>query len=178
LTWTDQEALTPSGGSQLNAIDFSDFDNGYAVGDSGAIIRTTDGGETWTDDPDDPSSGDDLTALHVFSKHRLIVGTSTDELYQSWDAGETWEAKTFTGQSTTGTIAALEFANDYCGFMIHNPLAGQGYVHKTIDGGHNWERLTTPSNAGLNDVWVCGCNEAFVVGDASGGTGVVLHVTG
>lgn len=177
LTWTDQGALTPSGGSPLEAIDFSDFSNGYAVGDSGAIIRTTDGGDTWSDSPcDDPSGGDDLLSLQVFSGYRLEVGTGTGELYQSWDAGATWEAKTYNGQAATDEITDLEFANDYCGFMLVHPTAGQDYVHKTIDGGHTWERLTTPTNAGLKDVWVCDCNNSFVVGAASGGTGVVLKV--
>lgn len=178
-TWSDQNALTPSGGVQLNAIDFADFSNGFSVGNTGTIIQTVDGGDTWNTGPVDPSSANNLTALKVFSRYRLIVGANNDGLYQSWDGGLTWESKTFTGQSNTGTIKAIAFANEYCGFMAHNPAAGQGYVHHTIDGGHTWERLATPVNRGLNDVWVCDCNEAFIVGEdqPTPGTGVVLHVS-
>jgi photosystem II stability/assembly factor-like uncharacterized protein len=178
LTWTDQGALAATGAASMNAIDFSDYSNGFACGDAGAIVRTTDGGASWSDTPcTDPSGGDNLTALNVFSGYRLIVGTNTGELYQSWDAGATWETKTYPYQAVTDDIHDIEFANDFCGFMIVNPVAGQGYVYKTIDGGDTWQRLATPTNAGLNDLFVCDCNTAYAVGDASGGTGVVLKVS-
>ena len=32
----------------LNSITFTDPDTGFAVGNSGAIVKTTDGGNTWT----------------------------------------------------------------------------------------------------------------------------------
>lgn len=178
LTWTDQSALAASGGVQLNAIDFSDLKNGYAVGNTGAIIRTKDGGDSWVATPcTDPSGGDNLLSVNTFTAYRLEVGTNTGELYQSWDAGATWEVKSYTGHAVTDAIDALEFANEFCGFMLVNPLAGQSYIHKSVDGGHTWERLTTPVNAGLNDVEVIDCNSAYVVGDAQGGTGVVLKVS-
>lgn len=176
LTWTDQGALASSGGAPLNAIDFSDYSNGYAVGDVGAIIRTVNGSD-WSDAPCvDPSGGDDLRSLQTFSGFRLEVGTNTGELYQSWDAGVTWETKTYTTQAVTDDIIDLEFSDELRGFMLVHPNAGQDYIHKTIDGGHTWERLATPTNSGLNDIYVCDGNLAYAVGDANGGTGVVFKV--
>jgi len=176
LTWTDLDVLAVSGGNPLNAIDFSDYSNGYAVGDTGTIIQTTNGSD-WTDDPTDPSTADDLRSVEVFSRYRLTVGTNTGELYQSWDAAQNWTAKTYTGQAVTDDIIDLEFANELCGFMLVHPAAGKDYIHKTIDGGHYWEQLDTPTNLGLNDIYVCSCNLAYAVGDAQGGTGVVIKVS-
>ena len=176
--WTDQNALAASGGASMNAIDFSDYSNGFAVGNGGAIIRTTDG-ETWAATPCvDPSGGDDLTAVNAFTGYRVEVGTDTGELYQSWDAGANWDTKTYTGQVATDVIQDIAFANENCGFMIVNPVGGaSAHVHKSVDGGHSWERLTTPTNTGLNDIAVINCNYAYAVGNAQGGTGVVLKVS-
>ena len=35
-------------GNSLNDVDFVDASTGYAVGESGTILKTTDGGENWT----------------------------------------------------------------------------------------------------------------------------------
>jgi photosystem II stability/assembly factor-like uncharacterized protein len=177
LTWEDQSVLAVTAGADITAIDFSDYANGYAVGVAGLIIRTVNGAD-WSDAPcNDPSGGDGLRALQVFSGYRLEVGTVTGELYQSWDAGITWEAKIYTTQAATDTITDLEFANDLNGFMLVHPAVGQDYVHKSIDGGHTWERLATPVNLRLNDIYVGDGNLAYVVGNAQGGTGVVLKVS-
>jgi photosystem II stability/assembly factor-like uncharacterized protein len=177
LSWDLQDSITASAGNPLNSIRFSDYSNGYAVGDAGTIIRTLDGGETWSDSPDDPSSGADLLCCWVFSKYRLIVGDDAGYLWQSWDAGETWESPTFTGVGT-GEVKDVAFANDYEGFMLHDTAAPIGWMHKTFDGGHTWERLSTPTNTGMNALHVCSGMLAYAVGEVYGGTGVILKASG
>jgi photosystem II stability/assembly factor-like uncharacterized protein len=44
LTWTDQ---IPPTGQTLNGVWFVSASTGWAVGDGGTVIRTTDGGATW-----------------------------------------------------------------------------------------------------------------------------------
>lgn len=177
LTWAAQaSALSASGAVQLNAVQFIDEDNGFAVGENGTIIKTTDGGLTWAD-ISDPTGGDDIKALAVFSAFRIMVGSNTDKLYHTRNAGDTWSAKTFAGQSTNGTIAVLERVNDEVVWMAHNPLTGQGYVLRSIDGGHTWQRYTTPTNSGINDFVACDSNNGFAVGNANSATGFVAKVT-
>lgn len=176
VTWTLQASATASGGNSLNVIKFSDDRSGWAVGDSDTIIRTTDGGDTWSAITS-PTTTDNVTALEVFDKNRVIIGSSADQIFQTWDAGSNWTSGTFTGQSTNGTVKALDFKNHLCGFMLHNPAVGQGYVHQTVDGGKNWKRLDTPANAGLNAQAVIDENTEFIVGNAYGGTGFVAKVS-
>lgn len=177
VSWSAQAgALSASAAVQLNAIQFIDVDNGYAVGENGTIIKTTDGGATW-EVIADPSGGDDIKALAVFSPFRVLVGTNTDELYHTRNSGTTWNAKTFSGQSTTGTISVLQNINDEVVWMAHNPLTGQGYILRSIDGGHTWERHGTPTNSGLNDFVACDSNNGFAVGNANTGTGFVAKIT-
>lgn len=43
--WTWQNPLPQ--GNRLNSVTFIDANTGFSVGESGTIMRTTDGGETW-----------------------------------------------------------------------------------------------------------------------------------
>lgn len=177
-TWTEQAAaVIASGGAQLNALQFVDNLRGYAVGDTAIILKTLDGGVTWSviDGPDGVSSN--FTALAVFSQHRIEIGTAADGLYQTQDSGDHWSTKTFTGSVGTGTVKALVAVNDLVVWMLHSPLAGQGYVHRSIDGGHSFERLVTPPNAGLNDLIALGVNAAYTVGEAYSGSAFVAKVS-
>lgn len=172
-------AVTADGGASLNAIAFADVDNGYAVGDDAALIKTDDGGLTWEAVTGPDGITDDFTAVAVFSAFRVEIGTDADDVWQTWTGGDEddWEEKTFTGQSNTGTVKVLAPANDLVVFMLHAPLTGQHYVHRSIDGGHSFERLTTPANSGINDLVVINPNLAFVVGEANGGTGFIGKIS-
>jgi photosystem II stability/assembly factor-like uncharacterized protein len=175
-SWVQQTtALTASGGAQLNAVKFADYDNGWAVGNSGVVLRTTDG-ETWAK-VTDPSGGDNITALFPWGKHEAIVGTNNDGLFETWDGGSTWDSKSFSGQVGTGTIVDLDFANREVGFMAQNSIAPLGVVHKCVDGGDQWNALATPVNSGLNALFVVDSNTAFVVGEVNTGTGFVAKIS-
>jgi photosystem II stability/assembly factor-like uncharacterized protein len=56
-TWEEIEA--PTMGSSLMSIAFADPENGIAVGLSGVVVRTSDGGDSW-------SLIEDVTAAHFF----------------------------------------------------------------------------------------------------------------
>lgn len=176
-SWTSQSATAASGGLQLNAVQFVDEENGYAVGNTATIIKTNDGGSSWSavDEPSGVTAN--ITALAVFTKFRIEIGTAADGLYQTQNAGETWSTKTFDGQSTTGTVKALVPVNDLVVWMVHAPASGQHYVHRSIDGGHSFERLTTPTNSGLNDLAACSANSAYVVGPSNSGTAFIGKIS-
>lgn len=178
LTWDDQSALTPSGANSLNMVKFADTDNGWAVGDNDTLIHTTDGGTTWAA-VTPPTTSDDITAVHAWSRDRIIIGSDAGELWETWDEGDNWEAKTYTGSTATDTVKDLDFKqNELVGFMLVDTSAPVGSVHKSVDGGASWEKLTTPTNAGLNALAVIDENLAFAAGNAQGGTAVILKISG
>jgi len=176
-SWTAQSsALSASGGSSLKAISFSDYSNGWAGGAASALIKTTDGGATWA--AVTPPVAMNITSLHAFSKLRVIIGSDSGKLYETWDGFVSdFEAKTFSGQTASSTIKALTFVNDHVGFMITNTASPVGTIHRSIDGGDQWELLVTPSNLGLNDIFQVNENLAYAVGNVQGGTSVVLKVS-
>lgn len=172
VTWT----LQYTGTGDLNGVHFSDENNGYVVGDAGQIYKTTDGGVSWSA-VTDPTGGANINTVYVFSSYRAIIGTAGGEVWQTWNGGTSFTEETHFTDTGTGSIADIVFVNDYCGVMLHNTAAPVGSVYITHDGGYNWEKLTTPSNAGLNQAYMCGCNLAYAVGNASGGTGIVVKVS-
>lgn len=176
-TWTTQDAITPSGGNALNAVHFADEDNGFAVGDADTVIRTIDGGAHW-EAATATGTGDDLLSLHVFSGYRLQVGTDNSvgntPLMISYDGGDTWDTRSFTGYATE-TVAAIRYANDYLGYLVSNTAGPVGSIHRTIDGGWSWEELTTPTNSGINHLDLCGPEEVAFVGEPNGGTALIVH---
>jgi photosystem II stability/assembly factor-like uncharacterized protein len=176
-TWTLQGSFAATGGASMNVIRFSDPSNGYAVGDGGIIIATTDGGDTWAL-VTDPTAADDVTALHVFSKFRVIIGTDDGDIYQTWDGGDNFTLQTYPAMVATDTVQDIAFVNDAVGYMISDTVAPVGRAYRTVDGGNDWQQIVVPTNAGLNALSVINENLAYAVGNAQGGTAVVVKITG
>ncbi|HET7866934.1 MAG TPA: YCF48-related protein, partial [Burkholderiaceae bacterium] len=78
----------------LTSVSFATATRGWAAGHWGAVLRTDDGGETWTRQRLDTSQDRPLFALHFFdANHGVAVGLwslvlVTDDGGQSWKAVE------------------------------------------------------------------------------------------
>lgn len=115
--------------SILNAVTMLSADTAIAVGESGTILTTTDGGETWTlqDSGTDASLNgvafaDDTTAIAVGSagmSHSLILRTT--------DGGKTW---TIQDSGTQATLNGVAFADAKNGWAVGFPA-----ILNTTDGG-------------------------------------------
>lgn len=172
-TWAAQEEGTITV-QDLWAVHALDEDNVFVSGAADTLLHSGDGGTTWAAAGGVPGAGDDLICIWMISEDLIWTGSDGGHLYYSDDGGTTWTERTFSG-SGAGTIPDLAFKNALEGYMLHNTAAPVGTVFYTINGGYNWEPLTTPTNAGLNAVALCE-NGGFVVGEPSGGTAVVLRV--
>ena len=146
-------------GNELRAIDFAGG-RGYAVGEFGTIVRTDDGGSTYTG----VRTGvvDDLNKLRVLDADTFVAGGGCT-LMRSDDSGQTLRRLRFNPSATCGSpLAAMHFANDQVGYLFR----ADGSVLRTEDGGSRYSsRTALPANAGgpPNDAW-------FTAAD----TGVVL----
>ena len=72
----------------LHSVDFIDQSNGVAVGDSGTILITTDGGTTWAAKP----SGTNLSlkAVTWYQADTLYATGANQIVLASYDGGDTW----------------------------------------------------------------------------------------
>ena len=157
--WTSQ---TTSATATLNAVDFADAGTGWAVGEAGTIIRTTDGGSTWA--PQTTSVTAALNSVRfVDSSTGWAVGDSGAVLH-TIDGGSSWAV-----QSTpaTGTLASVDFVDSSFGWAVGE----DGTVICTTDGGTTWTAQSAPTSATLNAVRFVDRNS----GCAVGASGTVMH---
>lgn len=175
-TWTAQHSGTLTA-QDLFFIHGSDERNLMAGGGADAILLSNDGGLSWSL-ATATGSGDDITRGFVITKKKLWIGTDGGDLWYSVDAGVSWAQRAFSGDGA-GVVTGIAFANRLVGFMVHNTAAPVGRVFYTINGGWNWELLAgVPTNIGFNDLLVLGPDLAYVVGEPSGGTAMIVRVSG
>ena len=153
-------------------------DNIYCIAGAPAdiIALSDDGGETWYAATATGGGGDILTVWR-FDKYRMMVGTDDGTLWHSFDGGTTWTQITGWTGSGVGDVRDLWFVNDHVGFMAYDSVAPLGTILRTINGGLDWEVITTPTNAGLNKVWAPSETLAYAVGEPQGGTSFVCKIT-
>lgn len=158
----------------LNAVVFTDSLKGWAAGDSGLIIHTSDGGNSWTTQ----FSNDSLTLVSLdFLDDRFGVASAWKIDYEPYgtfilkttDGGVNWNSEYFDiGQSF---INSFYFLDSLTGFAVGYP----SFFMRTSDGGDSWRQVNLDSSvyAGFPPYKVKFFNQNY--GYASGG---IRDVTG
>lgn len=134
---------------RFNRVDFADNLHGMAVGSYYSIIKTNDGGVTWTD----ISPG---AEYHYFTftdvsysdvSSCFIAGSYWGDpfLLHSADGGSSWDTAFHTSE---WEFSRIQFVDENTGFLSG---ADSNYFFKSTDGGENWEQVTVdPEIEGLS----------------------------
>ena len=180
-TWSMQELPgqdNPSAwddyGYDLFAIQFIDRNTGYAVGSksywenstlkrSGGIIKTTDGGDTWIDQP----SGTErfLYDIHFTdAEHGWAVGGYLKEavLLQTADGGSNWIPHALDGE-VADRLTDVDFTDSDHGWII----GGVNLALQTQDGGVTWNPLdlsSTPSALFVTSIDFVNADTGWLIG--------------
>ncbi len=117
---------------------FADRYNGWAVGDEGLILRTTDGGETWDDQYSNVGSW--LLSVHFIDKWEGWTVGDFGRLRHTFDGGETWEIQY--PDVYPKSLNSVFFVDENLGWATGEP----GVIH-TSDGGESW---TSQASASFN----------------------------
>ena len=123
------------------------------------IVRSTDGGATWTEVR---ASADG----HVWSAGDHVLAFHNGSLAQSNDGGMTWVT-----QSTREIVHAVWGSRE--GLVA----VGQGGLVITSRDGAVWERRDRGVVGALNDVWGSSDDDVYAVGLDGGRGGVIVHTT-
>jgi len=151
----------------LFGVDFVDSTHGWAVGGNtgsgGAVVlKTTDGGTTWTSIAGLPLPGT-VKPLSVDFVDRSLgwIGCSDGSVYKSTDHGNTWVKLTV---PLTAPVTSLKFISSKTGWVCgRGDFEIGGDILKTTDGGTSWhEYAWTP---GLGDDGECVTAMAFATKD-------------
>ena len=172
-TWATQSAGTVTTNA-LHTVHAASNRVVWAAGASDTILRSLDGGDTWSA-VTASGSGSTINSIFAFDAQRAWVATANGRLYYTLDGGTTWTRRRFSGD-TAGTVNSVKFINTLVGFMAHDTAAPLGRVFRTIDGGYTWELFTTPTNGGINSITICNNNLAWVAGEINSSTGFIAKV--
>lgn len=167
ITWNVQYGQ--SNKAPLNAVYFIDKNNGFAVGESGAVMQTTNGGNSWIET-------NTLTSYHLRDVTFIDQNTGwvlgyylglphTSAVFKTTDGGSTWSEQTF---GVDESFSSISFADEMNGWIVGGQSSpSNSYILHTTDGGENWEYLVSPTNEYLVKVFFFNNNAGWAVG-ASG----------
>jgi len=163
----------------LLRMSFASDQVGWAVGESGAIQRTIDGGATWTLQ-ETPMRKLLYDVVAIDDGHAWAVGAS-GTILRTVDGGRNWD------EQSSGVIQALRavhFVDPQRGWAV----GAKGVIISTTNGGARWQRLTSGSELNLNDVVFLNAKEVPGAGPIkgpregregwiAGDRGLLLHTT-
>lgn len=140
-TWAEQKYL--EGQQNLLDVCFSDFNNGWAVGEYGTIYATNDGGEHWNSQ----TSGVDKTLKSLYCYGQRVWVAGEDIILFTSNGGTTWQ----TQRNRTG----IEYYNDidFSGPGWGWVVGGSNTTYETLalatgDLGNSWIAEDIPLNFG------------------------------
>lgn len=153
---------TPTG-NNLQKIAFADNNIGWIAGESGTILKTTDAGNTWTNQYS--FQNDDIIDLNVIDTNQIYYLNNVNKLYLSTDGGNSWTLKSsFFGANAT----SISFISMNEGWTCVGNI-----IQHTIDGGNTWNNQYTVNGDNLTSIKL----ESNGNGIAATELGSVLHTT-
>ena len=121
---------------------FTDSLNGHAVSDYGAILRSTDGGASWTQKLAGEQAA--MRGVHFFDSSTGIACGYRGSLLRTTDAGASW---TVMDAGVSESIPALSAVGSTAW------IGGKdGVLLKSTDAGLSWQRLSPPTEKLLSSI--------------------------
>ena len=127
-------------GGVYRKIQFIDEKIGVAMGDSGTLIKTTDGGENWVFVTQGPIGT--FNSADFPSPGLGFAVNSNGEIFRITDKAE----KIY--QADQNALRNIQFLDDQTGWVS----GSDGMVFKTTDSGLTWSQLQTPVDAHLESM--------------------------
>ena len=161
-TWSWQSPLPQ--GNDLNDVAFADSGRGWTVGDCGTILRSDDGGATWSGDRS--GTGADLYGAAVASAHRAWAVGASGTILTTTDGGATWAAQASGVAADLRAVTALSVSEAWA-------VGDAGTALHTVDGGATWSLSPTACDASLLAVEFADAASGW----ASGAGGALIHTS-
>ena len=159
-------------GKDLNAVYFVDSKRGWVAGDDGVVMRTRDGGRTWTRQTVETKVAFNDVYFRNEEDGYLLAGA---EIFNTEDGGESWQAATrFTSQTFGGAepeLYSVRFTSKKRGWVVGSLTRGENVVDSLVlatdNGGASWQRQRVPVRDELIHLDFDGERRGWMVG--SGG---------
>jgi photosystem II stability/assembly factor-like uncharacterized protein len=134
--WIAQNSGT---NQNLYDVEFINENTGWALGDAGVIIKTTDGGNSWFNVPN-PSSlfAPNLWSVIPIDSNIIYVTSNNDFIMKTINGGIDWEIINYCPQCNSAMIAA-QMINQNTGWFL-----GSYKLLRTFNGGQTFDSIPTP----------------------------------
>jgi photosystem II stability/assembly factor-like uncharacterized protein len=133
-------------GNDLHSIACASAATCVAVGDAGTLLRTSDGGSTWSLSA--THLGENLNGVACPTAMMCIAVGDGGTLFTSTDGGGTWRYQSGAPRVTLSAVACLTATACVA-------VGDGGAITRTTDGGVTWQGPTSPTTLDLTSVW-CG----------------------
>lgn len=185
LTWAEAHSATLTT-QTINAVYAYDKDLVVAGGNNGAMLLSTDGGQTWSDITETSTTSANILDI-VIPPNRpreIYIGTNNGRVYRSIDSGANFTRMSFDGDSV-GTVDDLDFCGPCSGealFILHNDAGPRARILRDLSGGAGGNDVevimdytqTIAGGIDLNALACCDVNEVLAGGALFGGFPVVI----
>jgi photosystem II stability/assembly factor-like uncharacterized protein len=141
FTW---QAQTSGVAARLRGVSAVSEHVAWASGEKGTVLRTADGGATWTKlTVPDAAALDfrDVDAVSDSTAYLLSIGKGTaSRIFKTTDAGAHWQNQ-FTNEDPAAFYDAMTFWDARRGLAISDSVNGSFVILTTRDGGATWTRV-------------------------------------
>ena len=158
LTWN---AFRDTISSWIKSVAFVDTLRGYAAGYNGKLMKTTDGGFSWTYGSS-PIIRDFNKVIYVTPTMMFVAGgwptgDSAQTILRSHDGGNSWS---IVYDQPGPWLKAIFFVDTLKGFASGD----SGMLLKTTDGGQTWNNASAPITRNFNAIFFTDTSNGFIVG--------------
>lgn len=131
--WTELQPRVP----RVNywGVYFINQDTGLATGEMGAIIKSTNGGQSWYTVENSYTST--IRTIGSYSGGKIIAAGDGGLIISSTDLGETWQT---VESNTINNLWNIEFVTEQTGWIVGELATAL----KTTDGGNTWIEQNLP----------------------------------
>jgi len=143
-------------GNDLNGVSFVDDNLGMAVGNAGMILKTTDGGQTWT--ILESNTREDLLAVSFVNANVAYVSGTSRTIMKTTDGGNSW-INLSTILTVNQNFRCVHFVDTQVGWM-----SARNYMLKTLDGGNSWSLYRQYDPFDIYTIFALSADRCFWVG--------------
>ena len=145
-------------------VQFVNSQVGYASGNSGTLLKTTNSGDDWT--ILNSGIGDKLTSIFFLNENCGWITGESGHIIKTTDGGNTWAIKY---SDPDDYMAKIFFLDSNNGWALGSRLLKmfEGVIFKTTNGGNDWSEQTIYLS-NLFDIFFTDPNNGWVVGDLNG----------
>lgn len=146
--WFEQDSFT---NSRLNGVFFLNTYKGWCIGDSGLILKTSNGGLNWKNY--DSVATSNLNAITFTSELIGYIAGENGLILRTSDGGNSWSKSKISSHS----FSHLSFVSNFVGYVC---AKNSNYIYRTFNGGDSWDSVDT--GFGLDCVFFVSPNTGWI----------------